>query len=127
MVTVHDVRSLALSLPRTQEHLIRDQVKFRVGRIVYAAISPDETIMGFGFPKEERAALIAAEPARFCLTRASDQRYNWIDARMALISLAEMREFVIDAWCMVVPRRVAAAHLGPAPAARDAATGEPGQ
>jgi hypothetical protein len=127
MVTVHDVRSLALSLPRTQEHLIRDQVKFRVGRIVYAAISPDETIMGFGFPKEERAALIAAEPARFCLTRASDQRYNWIDARMALISLAEMREFVIDAWCMVVPKRVAAAHLGPAPAARAAATGEPGQ
>jgi hypothetical protein len=127
MVTVHDVRSLALSLPRTQEHLIRDQVKFRVGRIVYAAISPDETIMGFGFPKEERAALIAAEPARFCLTRASDQRYNWIDARMALISLAEMREFVIDAWCMVVPKRVAAAHLGPAAAARAAATGEPGQ
>lgn len=127
MVTVHDVRSLALSLPRTQEHLIRDQVKFRVGRIVYAAISPDETIMGFGFPKEERAALIAAEPARFCLTRASDQRYNWIDARMALISLAEMREFVIDAWCMVAPKRVAAAHLGPAAAARAAATGEPGQ
>jgi hypothetical protein len=127
MVTVHDVRSLALSLPRTQEHLIRDQVKFRVGRIVYAAISPDETIMGFGFPKEERAALIAAEPARFCLTRASDQRYNWIDARMALISLAEMREFVIDAWCMVVPKRVAAAHLGHAPAARATAAEEPGQ
>ena len=127
MVTVHDVRSLALSLPRTQEHLIRDQVKFRVGRIVYATISPDETIMGFGFPKEERAALIAAEPARFCLTRASDQRYNWIDARMAVISLAEMREFVIDAWCMVVPKRVAAAHLGHAPAARTAATGGPGQ
>jgi hypothetical protein len=127
MVTVHDVRSLALSLPRTQEYLIRDQVKFRVGRIVYAAISPDETIMGFGFPKEERAALIAAEPARFCLTRASDQRYSWIDARMALISLAEMREFVIDAWCMVVPKRVAAAHLGHAPGARAAATGEPGQ
>ncbi len=126
MVTVHDVRSLALSLPRTQEHLIRDHVKFRVGRIVYAAISPDETIMGFGFPKEERAALIAAEPARFCLTRASDQRYNWIDARMALISLAEMREFVTDAWCMVVPKRVAAAHLGHAPVARSKATEEPG-
>ena len=127
MVTVHDVRSLALSLPRTQEHLIRDQVKFRVGRIVYATISPDETIMGFGFPKEERAALIAAEPARFCLTRASDQRYNWIDARMAVISLAEMREFVIDAWCMVAPKRVAAAHLGRAPTGRAAATGGPGQ
>ncbi len=110
MVTVREVRALALSLPRTEEHLIRDQVKFRVGRIVYAAISPDETILGFGFPKEQRAALIAAEPARFCLARASDQRFNWIDAQIAALGLAEMREFVIDAWRMVVPKRVAAAH-----------------
>src|ERR1022692_1581114 len=118
MVTVHDVRALALSLPRTEEHLIRDHVKFRVGRIVYATISPDETIMGFGFPREERAALIAADPARFCLTRPSDQRYNWIDAHMASISAAEMREFVTDAWRMVIPKRVAAAHLGHVPVSR---------
>jgi hypothetical protein len=50
MVTLAEVRAVALSLPRTQEHLIRDWVKFRVGRIVYVAISPDETIMGFGSP-----------------------------------------------------------------------------
>jgi hypothetical protein len=116
MVSVHDVRALALSLPRTEEHLIRDQVKFRVGRIVYVAISCDETIMGFGFPRDERPALISAEPARFFLHRLSDQRYNWIDARMALLSLAEMREFVTEAWRMVVPKGLAAAHLGPLPA-----------
>ncbi len=112
MVTVQDVRAVALSLPRTEEHLIRDYVKFRVGRIVYATVSPDETIMGFGFPREERAAIIAAEPAKFCLCRLSDRRYNWIDARMAALDLAEMREFVTDAWRMVVPKRLAAAHLG---------------
>jgi hypothetical protein len=114
VVTVDDVRALALALPRTEERLIRDQVKFRVGRIVYAAISADETIMGFGFPREERAALISAEPDRFLLHRPSDQRYNWIDVRMALLSRAEMREFVTEAWRMVVPKRLAAAHLGEA-------------
>jgi len=51
VVTIDDVRRLALSLPRTEEKLIGDRVKFRVGRLVYAAISPDETLMGFGFPK----------------------------------------------------------------------------
>jgi hypothetical protein len=117
MVTVHDIRAVALSLPRTEEHLIRDRVKFRVGKIVYAAISPDETIMGFGFPREERAALIAAEPERFLLAQASDQRYNWVDARMASLSTAEMREFITDAWRMVVPKRLAAAHLGLEPPA----------
>ena len=115
MVTLADVRAVALSLPRTEEHLIRDWVKFRVGRIVYVAVSPDETIMGFGFPRDERPALIAAEPDRFFLHRASDQRYQWIDTRMDSLRPAEMREFVTDAWRMVVPARVAAAHLGPPP------------
>jgi hypothetical protein len=119
MVTLAEVRAVALSLPRTQEHLIRDWVKFRVGRIVYVAISPDETIMGFGFPRDERPGLIAAEPDRFFLDRPSDQRYQWIDTWMQTLGQAEMREFVTDAWRMVVPRRVAAAHLGPPPASRD--------
>jgi hypothetical protein len=112
-VTVHDVRGWALALPRTQENLIRDYVKFRVGRIVYATVSPDESILGFGFPREERAALIAAEPDRFLLERRSDERYNWIDARMAVLMPDEARELITDAWRMVVPKRVAAEHLGP--------------
>ena len=114
-VTVRQVREWAMALPRTEEHLIRDYVKFRVGRIVYATVSPDETVLGFGFPREERAALIAAEPDRFLLERPSDQRYNWIDARMAALTVSEAREFITDAWRMVVPRRVAAEHLGSAP------------
>jgi hypothetical protein len=113
MVTEDDVRAWAMTLPRTEEHLIYDHVKFRVGKIVYASVSPDETTMGFGFPKEERAALIAAEPAKFCLPRLSDQRYHWVHAKMAAIDVAEMRELVTEAWRMVVPKRVAAAHPGP--------------
>jgi hypothetical protein len=114
MVTAQEVRDVALSLPRTEEHLIRDHIKFRVGKIVYVAISPDETVMGFGFPKEERAAMIAADPERYFLDRPSDARFNWIDTYLERLSRAEMREFVIDAWRMVVPERVAAAHLGDA-------------
>jgi hypothetical protein len=112
MVTVHDVRTVAMSLPRTEEHLIHDHVKFRVGRIVYASVSPDETIMGFGFPREERAALVESEPAKFHMPRQSDMRYHWVHARMAALDTDEMRELVTEAWCMVVPKRVAAAHLG---------------
>src|SRR5438034_7393237 len=33
VVTIYDVRELALSLPRSYEVLVRDRVKFRVGRI----------------------------------------------------------------------------------------------
>lgn len=110
--TIESVRELALSLPRSYEALVRDRVKFRVGRIVYLAFSRDESMMGFAFPKEERAALIEAEPEKFLMPKPSDQRYNWVVVRLTAIDDDEMRELVIEAWRMVVPKRVAAAHLG---------------
>jgi hypothetical protein len=109
--TIESVRELALSLPRSYEALVRDRVKFRVGQIVYLAFSRDEQMMGFAFPKEERAALIEAEPDKFLLPKPSDLRYNWVVGRLAAIDDNEMRELVIEAWRMVVPKRVAAAHL----------------
>jgi hypothetical protein len=115
MVTAQDVRRVALSLPRTEEALVRDRVKFRVGRIVYVSLAPDESAMGFGFPKEERAALIAAEPAKFFPPIKSDERYNWVRAWLAALDQAELRELIVDAWCMVVSNRAAAAYLAGLP------------
>ena len=111
VITAAEVREVALALPRTSEHLIHDHVKFRVGKIVYVSISPDESTMGFGFPKEERAALVAAEPEKFAMPRLSDQRFHWVQARMAALSPEEMRELVTDAWRMVVPKKIASGYL----------------
>ena len=116
MVTIEDVRSLAMSLPRTTEGLVRGRVKFRVGRIVYLAFSRDETVMGFAFPKEWREALVDSEPDKFMLPGQSDLRYNWVHVRLAAIDAGEMRELVIDAWAMVVPKGVAAAYADAHPA-----------
>ena len=112
MATIEGVRELAMSLPRSYEALVRDRVKFRVGRIVYLAFSRDETLMGFAFPKEEREALVAAEPDKFMMPERSDMRYHWVVVRLSAIDDEEMREIVLDAWRMVIPKSVAAAHLG---------------
>jgi hypothetical protein len=109
-VDLQDVREIAMSLPRTEEHLIRDHVKFRVGRIVYASVSPDEEIMGFGYPREERAELLAAAPDTFLPPLPSDERYQWVRVRLAAIDKTELRELLVDAWRMVVPKRVAREH-----------------
>src|SRR5215213_9417797 len=111
MVTVEQVRELASGLPRTAEALVHDRVKFRVGRIVYLAFSRDETEMGFAYPREEREALIASDPDKFLMPARSEERWNWVVVRLACLDEAEMRELVVDAWRMVVPQRVAAAHL----------------
>jgi hypothetical protein len=111
-VTVDDVRALAETLPRSYEVLVHGRVKFRVGQIVYIAFSRDQTLMEFAFPKEMREALIDTEPDTFLLPRPSDMRYNWVVARMDMLDEEEMRDLIIDAWCMVVPKRVAAEYLG---------------
>jgi hypothetical protein len=108
VVTIDEVRALASLLPRSYEVLIRDRVKFRVGQIVYLAFSRDEAMMGFAFPKGERDALVVAEPGKFALPGKSDLRYNWVVVRLSAIDHGEMGELVLDAWRMVVPKKVAA-------------------
>jgi hypothetical protein len=110
MVTIDDVRAFASTLPRAYEAFVGGRVKFRVGRIVFLAFSKDGTLMGFGFPKEWREALVASEPEKFLLPRESDLRYNWAVVRLAAIYEEEMRELVLDAWHMVVPKFVSAAY-----------------
>ena len=99
---------MVADLPRSYEVIVRDRVKFRVGRIVYLAFSRDEQTMGFAFPKEERAALVASRPDTFLMPPLSDQRYNWVLLRLEAITPEELQELVLDAWRMVVPKRVAA-------------------
>jgi hypothetical protein len=111
VATLQDVRRIAMELPRTSEHLIRDHTKFRVGALVYASVSADEERIGFGFPKDERAALVASEPDKFMMPLRSDERYQWVRARLPVLEVDELRELLIDAWCMVVPKKVAASYL----------------
>ena len=65
MVTIDDVRDLALSLPRTVEALVREQVRFRVGRIVYVGFSQ-------GVAMAYRAAARGPHPARGLIVLGSD-------------------------------------------------------
>src|SRR5580693_4489383 len=111
MATLDDVRQIAMALPRTTEHLIGDNTKFRVGRMVYASVSADEERLGFGFPKEERAALVASEPAKFMMPLPADERYQWVRARLPALDVEELRELLVDAWCMCVPKKVSSAYL----------------
>lgn len=106
MVTGDDVRAFTSTLPRAYEAVVRDRIKFRVGQIVFVALSADETLMGFAFPREQREALIAGEPGKFLLPEPSDLRFRWVRCRLAAIDLGEMRELVVEAWRMCVPKKV---------------------
>jgi hypothetical protein len=106
-VTMEEVCEFAATLPRAYEAFVRGRVKFRVGRIVFLAFSKDGAVMGFGFPKEWRAALVESEPEKFSLPSESDMRYHWVDARLDALDSEEMRDLVENAWALCVPKRVA--------------------
>lgn len=95
------------ALPRTDAVVVRGRRKLRVGSMVYLALSADEALMGFGYPKLEREALVASAPDVFQLPGASDMRYHWAVARVDRLDEEEARELVLDAWDMVVPRFLA--------------------
>ena len=100
MAVVDDVRALGSELERSYPVHVRGRLKFRVGQIVYVAYSLDETVMGFAFPKEERAGLVGGDP-RVLMPRESDLR---------ALDPTEARELVVDAWRMVVPQKLSRAY-----------------
>ncbi|MGU3646236.1 hypothetical protein ACLBXX_14810 [Microbacterium sp. C23T] len=110
MAAVEDVRALGGELERSYHVYVRGRLKFRVGQLVYVAFSLDETVMGFAFPKEERAALVGGNPRKFQMPSESDMRFNWVEADLASLDPTEARELVVDAWRMVVPEKVSHAY-----------------
>jgi hypothetical protein len=110
MAVIEDVRSLGAELDRSYQVYVRGRLKFRVNQIVYVAFSLDERVMGFAFPKEEREPLVLSEPHKFHMPAASDMRFNWVHADLAALAPTEARELVVDAWRMVVPKRLSAAY-----------------
>ena len=110
MARLGDVRRLGTGLERSYEVYVRGRLKFRVGQLVYVAFSLDETVMGFAFPREERAALVGGQPHKFQMPTPADMRFNWVHADLARLEPSEAREFVVDAWRMVVPQKVSRAY-----------------
>jgi hypothetical protein len=110
MAVVDDVRALGAELERSYPVYVHGRLKFRVGQMVYVAFSLDESEMGFAFPKDERAALVGGDPRKFHMPSESDMRFHWVEADLASLEAGEAREFVVDAWRMVVPQKVTRAY-----------------
>jgi hypothetical protein len=113
MTDADAVRRVGLALPRVYEREVRGRWKLKVKQIVFVAFSRDEREMGFGFPKAERDGLVESDPETFYLPGTSDLRYQWVCAHLDRLGDDEMRELVVDAWRMCVPKKVSALVEGP--------------
>ncbi|WP_330333628.1 MmcQ/YjbR family DNA-binding protein [Streptomyces sp. NBC_00536] len=110
-MTADDVRTIALSLPDSSEKTAWGMPTFRVGGKMFAALADDDSSFGVKCPKEERAELIAAEPAKFFIREGHDDNYAWLRVRLAALDgAAELRAILVDSWLQAAPKRLAQAH-----------------
>ena len=110
MATLDDMRGIAMSLPRTSEHLIRDQSSCASGG--WSTPRSRRTRSGWGSASPGRNGPRWSPPAEtFMMPLPSDERYQWVRARLSALDVGGLRELLVDAWCMCVPKKVAAAYL----------------
>lgn len=104
------VRELALALPGTEERLAWGAPTFRLPKGIFVSLSDDEESIGFRFPKEERAEMIAAEPGKFFVRPGHDDHYNWLRVRLDAIDKDELRAIIEDSWRQLASKKLIAEH-----------------
>jgi hypothetical protein len=109
MVTVEDVRRLALALPSTTEKPMYGTPGFYVAKKAFARIREEGDVLVLWVATlEDKDALLAAEPDVFFTTPHYDG-YASVLVRMATVEADELEELLEDAWRVRAPRRQVAA------------------
>ncbi|MFI7124225.1 MmcQ/YjbR family DNA-binding protein [Nonomuraea sp. NPDC050153] len=112
MVTEDDVRRLALALPETVEKTMYGTPAFYVRGKWFARVREEGPaaagvlVLPVG-SEEEKAGLIAAEPAAFFTTPHYDG-YAAVLVRFGAVDAEEMGELLADAWRLRAPKRLVA-------------------
>ncbi|MBF8193314.1 MmcQ/YjbR family DNA-binding protein [Nonomuraea sp. K274] len=108
MVTEDDVRRIALALPETTEKPMYGTPAFYVRGKWFARIREEGDVLVLPLAsEEEKAELIAAQPATFFTTPHYDG-YAAVLVRFGAVDDVELRELLIDAWRLRAPKRTAA-------------------
>ncbi|NRF90684.1 MmcQ/YjbR family DNA-binding protein [Paenibacillus frigoriresistens] len=105
MVTADEIRSIALSLPETEEHDHWEKPSFRVRSKIYAVIQPDGVSLVIKTTKEDRAAYTMMDPDVYQMPD-SFQNLAFMIIRMDRIHPEECRNMLTLAWSLVAPKKV---------------------
>jgi hypothetical protein len=111
MVTIAQLRELALGLPGTEERETWGHPTFRVRDKIFASMheGDDGAVATVKASPEEQEALVGGDPQTFSVA-SHVGRYGWTRIRLDRIDLDELRELVVEAWRRTAPKRAVAAY-----------------
>jgi hypothetical protein len=108
-MTADEFRALALGLPEAIEAPHFGEPAFRVGKKMFATLSPDGTLAMMKVPQRERlVALLADHPEAFVEVKYT-QKANAIGVHLAAVDPLLLRDLLTDSWAEVAPKRAQAA------------------
>jgi hypothetical protein len=106
MASEDDVRTIALSLPETEERPSYGTPGFRVKDRLFARIREPGVLVVFCADEGEKDFLLRAEPEKFFTTPHYDGHASVL-VRLEAVGREELRELLTDAWRVRAPKRLA--------------------
>jgi hypothetical protein len=113
VATEDDVRSIALSLPETDEHpSYGGRPSFRVKKKGFLYVREDGvSIVVWVGDLGEKEALLGSDPRKF-FTEPHYDGYATVLVRYGKVGVKELRELITDSWRQKAPKRVLAEFEG---------------
>ncbi|TDV52371.1 MmcQ/YjbR family DNA-binding protein [Actinophytocola oryzae] len=106
MVTEHDVRRLALSLPATTEKASYGTPGFRVKDRLFARIREEGDVLVVWVADEgEKRGLVESEPDKFFTTPHYDG-HPVVLVRFGGVDIEELKELLTESWRLRAPKKV---------------------
>ncbi len=105
-------QTFALSLPGAHEEPHFERTSFRVGKKIFATMTPDGNEVMVRVSPDGVEALLDQYPDVFFSYGGWTVRNGSLGVRLAKVSAAMMRELVIGSWKHAAPKRVVAAFEG---------------
>ena len=112
MITPAQLRKLALSLPEAEEKSHFEQPDFRVRNKIFAGLSRDGAEGNLKLTPELQAMVLGANPDAFYPAAGAWGRSGWTHFKLEQVQAGELRELLQEAWRLVAPKRLIAAHSG---------------
>ncbi|MFC6230374.1 MmcQ/YjbR family DNA-binding protein [Paenibacillus allorhizosphaerae] len=110
MISLTEIRELALSLPGAEEVKHWGKSSFRMNNKIFAVIQVDRKTLTVKTTKEEREFSIQMAPETYSIPD-SFSNLNYMHINLETAKDAEVKNCIRNAWGCVAPKKVAKAYF----------------
>lgn len=109
MVTLDQLRELALSLPAAEEKSHFHTPDFRVNNKIFAELDAERMLVILKLPPELQRMVMDAKPDVFDRAVGVPGLGGWTRVDLTRVAATELRSLLLEAWRLTAPKRLLAA------------------